>query len=172
MDSLTDFVVNGKIGRFFLGQSKDNILEVFGEPKSWVGKPPCFGEAYESYTQSDVWHYYEGIVAARFDNNETITELILFVDHIKESSEIFAGWPGMHGITMREWRSTLEQHGLQFTESQDDLNYWILSGPTCIACCWPYPGGKPMPRLQRPVVMIKKVLDPRKLTDIIEEGST
>ena len=171
MDSLTDFVVGGKIGPIFLGQSKKTILKVLGEPKIWVGKPPCFGEAYESYTQSDVWHYYEGIVAARFDN-DIVTDLTLFVDHIKESSGIFASWPEMQGITMREWRAALEERGLAFTESQDDLNYWILSGPTCIACCWPYPSGKPMPKLQRPVVLIKKVSDPKELTNIIEEGST
>ena len=159
MSPLIDFVVHGKIGQLRLGQSKQNILEVLGEPKSWLGKPPCLGAVIESYEQSDVWHYYEQIVPVHFGEDEMVDELILLVDNIKRPLELFTGWPRMEGITMEGWRSALKEHNLPVTESTDDLNFWILSGSTCLALCVPYPGGKVMPRWRRPVLMVHKVAD-------------
>jgi hypothetical protein len=171
--SLTDFVVHGKIGQLFLGQSKQNTLEVLGEPKSWAGQPPCFGEAVESYKQSDAWHFYEEIVSVCFGEDETVDRLALFVENITGPVELFSDWPQMHGITMERWRLVLKEHNLPATESTDDLNFWILSGLTCIAHCVPYPEGKVMPRWRRPVLMISKVADPNlilHLTDPSEES--
>jgi len=168
VSSLTDFVVHGKIGQLFLGQSKQNILEILGEPKSWAGKPPCFGEAIESYKQSDAWHYYEEIVSVQFGEDETVDRLAVFVENIEGPLELFTAWPQMHGITMERWRLALKEHNLPVTESMDDLNFWILSGLTCIAICVPYPGGKIMPRWRRPVLMIQKVAGPKLISHVTD----
>jgi len=72
------------------------------------------------------------------------------------------------GVTMEGWRLALTEHSLPVTESMDDLNFWILSGLTCIALCVPYPDGKVMPKWRRPVLMISKVADPNLISHLTD----
>jgi len=169
MNPFNDFVENGKIGQLFLGQSKRDTLKMLGEPNDWLGKATIIGETHEFFYQSELWYYYDGVVGARFGKNETIVELTLFVEKVQATSGVLNvnEWPAMCNITMEGWRLALEKHGLPYVESKDNLNYWILSGSTCIAACWPYPGGNEMPALTRPVLMVKKVIDFKMLADLM-----
>jgi hypothetical protein len=122
---MIDFVKSGEIGRILPGLSRKAVVEALGLPKSWVGKPPCFGPIIRDPFESDVWHYYDGSVYAHFNAVGEIDEVTVRPTRISNSLRALLKWPNLSPWSCQTVESWLVQHKFRFLWLEADR--WICT---------------------------------------------
>lgn len=138
MQSVSDFVFNGRIGQIRLGLSSKQVGDRLGEPMDWLGKKTIIGERHEFYNESNVWFYYEGSVGVRFGTDGIAEKIIIYPMNAAKCPDLFKMWPTISDLKMGQWREVLKANAISFRESNpQSLNYWIVAGDSCVTCCFP-----------------------------------
>ena len=76
-----------------MGMTRDMLIQIRGLPTSWIGKPPCFFPEIPDPLEAEVWHYWDGAVAIRFDSDRKVDEISVFADRVVPGTHPFEDWP-------------------------------------------------------------------------------
>jgi hypothetical protein len=166
--SFLSYVKHGKIGELALGLTRAQIIKKLGLPKTWVGKPPCFGQHIVKPEDAEAWGYYEA-AGIRFGSQGTSISVSVIPSKIRSGDEPFLGWPIGPSAKMEAFLACLTKNEVPFDEG-DDANpgsYYIIGDRRCVAIGIPYKGGKLIPRLEREISMIETFADDQHLPSFV-----
>ena len=160
VNALQNFVRWGIIGDLRLGIQRQDVELRLGRPKTWLGKPPCFGPAIQTPEESDAWGYYDGSVSVGFGSQGVVTTVTILPEHIRNEVQAFLALPIRAGLTMGQFRDLLVESQIDFDEGEDNEpgGYYILAERRCTATGIPFQHGKRVNELKRVVMMIQTVL--------------